>query len=127
MAKENHGNEHECEQCGGCCNHIAIQLDTPEDKEDFSNILWYILHENVNIFIGDDDNWYVEFITPCSELQPDNSCGVYHNRPLICREYDPDECVKHGDGEPEKFKFRNKEDLFAYMRLRGLNQLDDFQ
>ena len=126
MTKENHGDEWECEQCGGCCKHIALQIDTPTTKEDFGDIMWYLLHKNVSVFIDDDDSWYVEFQTPCEALGEDNSCQVYNTRPPICRKYSPDECVKHGEGSAEKFKFNNREDLFAYLKLRKLNYLDEY-
>jgi len=115
-----------CAMCGGCCKHIAIQIDTPEDKEDFEDIMWYLLHDNVNVFIDDEDDWYVEFSTKCSALNDDNSCKVYETRPQICRRYDPESCVKNGEGEAEKFKFRTREDLFNYMKLRNINYLNEY-
>jgi len=118
--------EWHCEQCGGCCRHIAVQIDEPEDEDDYADIMWYLLHDNVNVFIDEEDDWYIEFLTRCSALNDDNSCGVYETRPPICRKYDPDECVKHGEGQAEKFKFQTREDLFAYLKLKGMTYLNKY-
>ncbi|MFH1848696.1 MAG: YkgJ family cysteine cluster protein [archaeon] len=107
-----------CSQCASCCNHIAIQIDTPETREDFSDITWYLLHENVKVFIDDEDDWYVEFSTPCSALGRDNTCQSYETRPSICRKYDPEECVTNGEGKAEKLIFRTREDLLSYLKLK---------
>ena len=40
-----------CKGCTKCCEYIAMELDTPETLKDFENIKWYLLHNNVRVFI----------------------------------------------------------------------------
>ncbi|MEL7238972.1 MAG: YkgJ family cysteine cluster protein, partial [Planctomycetota bacterium] len=48
-----------CERCSAlCCRQIALPLDNPEDAEDFDNIRWYLMHENVHVFV-EDEQWYI--------------------------------------------------------------------
>jgi hypothetical protein len=52
-----------------------------------------------------DGDWYLEIRTPCRHLQADNSCGIYHSRPQICRDYgwpdadNPDEPCEYFTGD----------------------------
>mgnify|MGYP001565152217 FL=1 len=55
-----------CDKCDAlCCNHIAIEIDTPECLEDFENIKWFVAHKNVNVYVDEDYIWHLEFLTPC--------------------------------------------------------------
>ena len=37
-----------CEGCDAkCCKHVAVEIDEPEEKEDFENIKWYVCHSVV--------------------------------------------------------------------------------
>jgi Fe-S-cluster containining protein len=57
----------------------------------------------------------------CKALLPDNRCGIYHNRPTICRGYKTDACDWHADAydydhvftEPEQIERFAKEYLAA--------------
>ncbi len=84
-----------CVRCTRCCHHVSLQLDTPEDEADFEDIRWYLLHENVKVFV-DGVDWYIEFATPCTKLA-DETCTIHDVRPAICAGYDPDNCERHGD------------------------------
>lgn len=76
-----------CHLCNAsCCRYFALQLDTPEDKEDYDHIRWYLMHEGIAVWV-DDGDWYLEVRTPCRHLQGDNTCGIYETRPQICRDY----------------------------------------
>ena len=67
-----------CEECGGkCCDYVAIEIDTPKTKTDFDNIRWYLVHENINVFIDHNKKWHVEFRTPCEKQLSDKKCGIY--------------------------------------------------
>ena len=61
----------DCKKCGNCCNHIALEIDAPKWKEDYNHILWYLLHENVRVFI-EDNEWYLEFLTRCKAFDKNN-------------------------------------------------------
>ena len=81
-----------CDHCTAkCCRYFALPIDTPESREEYDYIHWYLLHERTTIFV-DDGTWYLLIHTPCRHLQPNNLCGIYQSRPQICREYTTDGC-----------------------------------
>lgn len=85
-----------CEQCAGaCCRYLALPLDVPENRRDFDDIRWYMMHEGISVFVEDGD-WYVQIQTRCKNLAEDHRCGVYETRPSICREYEAKECDYSG-------------------------------
>lgn len=103
-----------CKDCDArCCKHVALEIDTPEDKEDFENIKWYVCHKNVNVFV-EDGSWYIEFLTPCEQLGEENKCKIYEKRPKICRAYSEEECVF--EGYTEDLIFHNIEDVEKYVK-----------
>ncbi|KMQ49560.1 hypothetical protein CHISP_3518 [Chitinispirillum alkaliphilum] len=108
-----------CEKCDAyCCRHIAVQIDTPETENDFDIIRWYLLHHNVWVSIDHDDNWILEFKTPCRNITENFLCGDYQNRPSICREYPQEEelCEKE-TGEPSYTSlFTCLEEFEEYLR-----------
>lgn len=114
----------ECSSCGGCCKHIALEIDVPDKKSDFEDIYWYLLHRNVHVFVTENEDedseeeerWYVEFITSCKALDENNLCSIYKKRPRICAEYDPDECTAN-DAESEEIKrFNNAEEFLEWLK-----------
>ncbi len=93
-----------CDKCGAkCCKYVSTEIDSPEDKEDFDNIKWHVSHENVHVFINQDDEWYLQFHTPCKHLNSQNKCNIYENRYPICREYDLSKCEHNGGSEKHTF------------------------
>ncbi|MEN7982100.1 MAG: YkgJ family cysteine cluster protein [Nanoarchaeota archaeon] len=105
-----------CEKCNGkCCKYVAIEIDTPEDLEDFENIRWYVAHKNINVYVDEEDKWHIEFLTLCEFLGEKNKCEIYEKRPTICREYNQDECLFH-NGYEEKYTFKKLEDVDKYIR-----------
>lgn len=76
-----------CHLCNAaCCRYFALEIDEPVDEEDFDHIRWYLMHEGIVVWVQDGD-WYLEVRTQCRHLQPNNTCGIYEDRPQICREY----------------------------------------
>lgn len=113
-----------CEGCeANCCKYVAIEIDKPETKEDFEDIRWYVCHKNVNVYVDEEDEWHIEFITPCEFLGEDNKCTIYGKRPKICREYDHDECTFHNDYE-EQLSFKTLEDIDGYIKEKFGNNED---
>jgi len=88
-----------CFHCtAGCCSDVVIELDYPDEFEDFDNIRWYLYHNNVFVYIEEEDGedaWHVGFKTLCGALNEDYSCGVYAKRPEICREHSPKDCSEY--------------------------------
>lgn len=110
----------DCSQCGKCCNYITLSIHEPEDDEDYDEIVWFLMHKGIKVYIAEeDDDWYVEIETPCKHQAEDGRCMIYEDRPNVCREHDPEECEHHGDGSPYKILFREPDDFISYLRLRG--------
>lgn len=108
--------EKTCDNCDGmCCKHVAIEIDNPETIDDFENIRWYVLHKNINVYVDEDYQWHIEFLTSCEFLGDDNRCKIRDKRPTICREYSQDECPFHNHYE-EKFSFKNLEEVDKYIK-----------
>lgn len=109
-----------CSFCPGtrCCQYITQQIDTPRSKSDFDHLLWQLAHEGVELY-QDGDGWYLMFFSACSKLLPDGRCGIYEQRPQICRDYSNDFCEFDQPAE-QGFKrhYRNFEELDAYCRGR---------
>lgn len=103
-----------CESCVAlCCRYVALPIDNPTDARDFDNIRWYLMHENVVVFV-ERKQWYISFLTRCKHLLPDNRCGIYETRPRICRGYDADNCDYHGGDYNYDLLFTSAEQLRAY-------------
>ncbi len=106
-----------CQLCKGrCCRYVAIEIDEPEDFDDFQNIRWYCAHKNVWVFM-DDDEWYVAFDTPCEYLGEDNLCTTYETRPETCRNHKFGECDYFLDGEFD-LELRSMQEVDEYMKKR---------
>jgi Fe-S-cluster containining protein len=106
-----------CEHCTAvCCRYIALPIDTPTARPDFDDIRWYLLHENVQVFVEDGD-WYLYIATQCRHLQPDFRCGIYEHRPSICRKYTTDNCDYHSGDYGWEHHFTCPEHLDEYVRL----------
>lgn len=89
--------EPSCTACGLCCSYVAVEIDAPATVKQATQLLWYVYHEGVSLYVNDDE-WMVQFETTCIHLQPDYRCGVYHTRPHICREFSEQDCeVNTGD------------------------------
>lgn len=124
MTKNNVDRLGDCIACGAkCCRHVATEIDTPTCKHDYDNIRWYLMHENVSVFIDKDKNWNIEFIAKCRNLLENNTCSKYNERPKICRDYPEldDHCVFEGDGSPYSALFTNVEEFERYLDSRGIN------
>lgn len=81
-----------CDHCSAkCCKYFALPLETPDSREDFDYLRWYLLHDRASVFI-EDETWYLLVHTRCQHLQDDNRCGIYYTRPNICREYSTHNC-----------------------------------
>lgn len=81
-----------CTYCSAlCCRYFALPMETPTSWQDFDTIRWFMLHGRISVFV-DKKTWYLVVHNDCRHLQPDNLCGIYDNRPAICREYSTKDC-----------------------------------
>jgi len=103
-----------CDQCSAlCCRYFVLEIDTPETRRQYDDIRWYLVHQNVFVFI-EKRKWYLGIYSRCKHLQQDNRCGIYETRPKICREYSTDNCDYHGGEYDWQVLFSSAEQLSAY-------------
>lgn len=113
-------NKNLCENCDDCCRYIATEINKPRSKQDYQNIIWYLLHENVGVYIDWDNDWYLEFLTPCRALH-NKLCAVYNDRPQMCREYKQTDCTHYNKTKPEKIYFHNDAEFKKYLKKKKIN------
>lgn len=113
-AKSKSDRKNQCLRCAAkCCGYFALPIDEPEDRKDFDDIRWYLLHEAVSVFVEDGD-WYIQIDSRCSALTAEGLCSIYEDRPRICRKYKAGECeFAVPDGEHELL-LETPEDCMAY-------------
>lgn len=105
-----------CHECKGkCCRDLAIEMDTPKNREDWDYIKWMVAHENVSVYMDKENDWLVEFRTNCKMLTENNECKVYEKRPLICKNHKIHTCVMNGDEDDEKIRFDTVEQVEEYI------------
>jgi Fe-S-cluster containining protein len=92
-----------------------LPIETPTDRQDFDDIRWYLLHENVSVFV-EDGEWYIYFAADCRHLQPDFRCGIYARRPRICRDYTTENCDYHSGDYEWEYHFTCPEHLDEHVR-----------
>lgn len=112
--------ENKCSFCNGsiCCTYVTQHLDTPRSKEDFRQLLWQVSHQNVKLY-KDDDGWTLLVDGKCQHLQLNGDCGIYDERPDICREHTNDYCEFDAPSEDGfELYFENYFDLLKYCRKR---------
>ena len=111
-----------CYSCPAlCCKYVALQIDTPTCKKDWSNLLWYLHHENIKIFVDQEDDWMIEFSTLCKNLGEDDKCQIYEKRPKVCRRLTTKECEFHNEESPYKLVFKNADQLIQYLDKKKIN------
>ena len=105
-----------CEHCTGeCCQYIALPIEEPEDKGDFDDIRWYLMHEGITVFV-EEGAWYIQFRARCRNLQADFRCGVYEKRPNICREYESGDCDYAGGDYSYDYLFTEPQQIEEHMK-----------
>tara|TARA_Y100000034_G_scaffold132101_1_gene194293 strand:+ start:126 stop:521 length:396 start_codon:yes stop_codon:yes gene_type:complete len=106
-----------CAGCSLCCEYICVEIDKPETKSDYDEIIWMLLHQNVWVYVdAEEDEWYVQFNTPCEKLQDNKLCGDHPHRPNVCRKHTQDSCEKYGEGSYFKHMFRTKDDFIKWLK-----------
>jgi uncharacterized protein len=109
-------NDNLCEKCTGrCCRYFAFEIDKPRARRDFDDIRWFLLHEDTMIFVEEGD-WYIQLNRKCKALMPDNRCGIYEQRPSICRAYRTNNCDLRDDDYGYDHTFTEPEQLAQYAK-----------
>lgn len=85
--------DNKCGFCTGskCCTYITEELQTPRAMRDFDHLLWQLSHQDIRVY-KDEGTWYLLVERSCLHLQSDGRCGIYHSRPMVCREHSNDYC-----------------------------------
>ncbi len=111
-----------CEFCTAkCCRYFALPIDPPNSPKEIDHIRWYLLHEDVSIFT-EEDNWYLVVHRQCKHLTQDNRCGIYPQRPQICRDYSTDNCEYEDSATYDRY-FETAEQFMEYVEaLRGMRR-----
>lgn len=111
-----------CVECGAkCCRYVAIEIDRPTTKKDYDHIRWYLLHENVNVFLDHDKIWHIEFVTKCRALADNHLCTEYERRPQLCRDHGwPIGSCEFFDS-PYLHYFNSIESFEAYLDKKGID------
>ncbi|MDX9767073.1 MAG: YkgJ family cysteine cluster protein [Ectothiorhodospiraceae bacterium] len=112
--------ENKCGFCTNskCCTYVTQAIDAPRSKYDFDHLLWQISHEHIRIY-KDEDGWYLLIETRCLHLQPNGRCGIYFQRPQVCRDHSNDYCELDAPAEDSfELYFDGYEALLAYCRKR---------
>jgi Fe-S-cluster containining protein len=101
-----------------CCTYITERIETPRSMHDFDHLLWQVSHKGVHLY-KDTDGWFLLINNSCSHLQPGGRCGIYEDRPGICRQYSNEYCEYDAPAE-EGFDlyFTDYESLLRYCRKR---------
>jgi Fe-S-cluster containining protein len=103
-----------CDQCSAlCCRYFVLEIDAPQTRQQYDDIRWYLVHQNVFVFI-EKRKWYLGIYSRCKHLQADNRCGIYETRPRICREYSTENCDYHGGEYDWEVLFSSAEQLWEY-------------
>jgi hypothetical protein len=74
-----------------------------------------MLHGDTIVFV-EDDEWFIQINRKCKALLPDNRCGIYENRPEICREYTTEECDWHGEEYDYEHLFTEPEQIQVFAK-----------
>ena len=111
--------DNKCEMCTAlCCSYITQMIDTPRSIYSFDTLLWQVAHQGVHVF-KDDNGWFLLCQTRCQFLLPDNRCGIYETRPIICREHSHEACEFDAPvDEGCELYFQTFEELDGYCRKR---------
>ncbi len=105
-----------CRECGGkCCQYFCFQIDEPDSFEEFDDIRWFLLHEDITVHV-DEGDWYISIANRCKALAEDGRCKLYEDRPLICRRYTMDTCDFTSGDYGYEDHFRTPEDIEAYAK-----------
>lgn len=106
-------------QCGDCipakcCMYFSVEIDEPEDMDDWDDMLWIMAHRDAQIY-NNDDRWYVLINNPCRFYDPVRGCLIYPRRPRICRAHTWEDC-EFDDEYNFDLHFHSYEELERYIR-----------
>jgi Fe-S-cluster containining protein len=101
-----------------CCRYFALPIETPEDRGDYDDIRWFLVHKGITVFVEDGD-WYISIKSKCKYLsEKDNRCRIYGKRPRICRGYSHRYC-DYVEGEYDyELHFTSDKQMEEYIKAK---------
>ena len=109
-----------CNRCTNskCCTYVTQQIDTPKSKYDFEILLWQVSHQGIGSY-KDEDGWFIIFESRCQHLLGNGGCGIYLDRPTICRSHSNDYCEYDAPAEDGfDLWFPDYQSLLTYCKKR---------
>jgi uncharacterized protein len=91
--------DEQCARClpAKCCLYFSLEIDRPRSKRDYNDLLWFLAHDNVSIYLWKRD-WYLMVHNRCKFLDKrTNLCDIYDERPKMCREHTTEDCEFDSD------------------------------
>jgi Fe-S-cluster containining protein len=105
----------ECTDCGRCCTYVGVGVNAPTSPRYATDVLWYLYHHGVYVYVDGEGEWSVHFEARCRHLGPDLRCGVYVDRPHICRTFDNRTCEVN-DPVHDSLTFREPLEFLEWLR-----------
>jgi Fe-S-cluster containining protein len=105
----------ECTECAKCCTYVGVGIETPDRARYATDILWYLYHENVYVYVDGEGEWSVHFEARCRNLGDDLLCRIYEQRPHICRGFDNTSCEVN-DHVHDSLTFRHPTEFLDWLR-----------
>jgi Fe-S-cluster containining protein len=107
----------ECTECGRCCTYVGVGINPPKSARYASDVLWYLYHEGVYVYVDGEGEWSVHFEARCRNLGDDLLCRIYVDRPHICRGFDSRSCEVN-DRDHRSRTFREPAEFLDWLRQR---------
>ncbi len=107
----------ECTQCGRCCTYVGVGINPPTSARHATDVLWYLYHEGVYVYVDGEGEWSVHFGARCRHLGADLRCAIYAERPHICRTFDNRSCEVN-DPAHDSLTFREPGEFLEWLRER---------
>lgn len=106
-----------------CCRYVTVEIKEPKNKEDYEEILWYFLHQGIEIFI-EDGIWNILFNSNCIGLDKESKCKFYNKRPKVCMDHSINECEEFGKSVTDNYYFKNYKEFLGYLKNKGIECRD---
>jgi Fe-S-cluster containining protein len=104
-----------CLECGKCCTYVAVGINAPTRPRYATDILWYLYHDKVTVYLDGDGEWCVMFESRCKNLGEGLLCAVYPERPHICRSFDNRGCEVNAP-DKEAITFREPAQFLSWLK-----------
>ncbi len=104
-----------CTECGRCCTYVGVGINPPASARHATDVLWYLYHEGVYVYVDGEGEWSVHFETRCRNLGDDLLCRIYAARPHICRGFDSRSCEMNARSHAS-LTFREPAEFLAWLR-----------